>query len=146
MFTESGFEQCAKQLRVSEDAADLAMRREAAMRSVQGKITAPKGGSSSSSSSTPRLQAIANFKRAGDFSKPAFARGEDEKFKLNDLVMMSGETMAGHVRRFKKSELWADRNQVPLHTMTINKVVTYGLYLDEGKCADRRAYTPCDRH
>ena len=104
-----GFGQCSKQPRISEDAADLAMRREVAMRSLQGKIAAPfpkAGGSSSSPSSTPlldaetaekrrwacRLQAIA--KRAGDFSKPAFSKGEegilteDEKIKLNDPVMM----------------------------------------------------------
>ena len=78
----------------------------------------------------------------GDFSKPAFSKGEegilaeDEKIKLNNLVMLSGapSTMAGHVRRFEKFELWADRNQVPLYPITIDKVVKYGLYLDEGKC------------
>ena len=89
-----------------------------------------------------RLQAIA--RRAGDFSKPAFARGEDgiltydddEKFKLNNLVMMSGapSTMAGRVRRFENFELWADRNQVSLYPITIDKAVKYGVYLDDGKC------------
>ena len=117
VFTESvsyqlGFGQCSKQPRISEDAADLAMRREAA-------LSAAEGGSSSSfpsSSSTPlldaetaekrswacRLQAIA--RREGDFSKPAFSKSEDgilaedEKIKLNDLVVMMPSFHNGRAR------------------------------------------------
>ena len=138
------------------------------MTSLQGKIAAPlskgKGSSSSSSSATPlldaetaekrrwagRLQAIA--RRAGDFSKPVFAKGEegilmeDEKINLNDLVMISGapSMMAGHVRQFEKFELWADRSQVRLYPITIDKVVCAGSTWMRAS-AGLRSYLLCDR-
>ncbi|CAE7840542.1 unnamed protein product [Symbiodinium sp. CCMP2592] len=137
LFVESlgyqmGFVRCSKVPRERSAKSIAHFQREMAVRALAAPVLAPSArprlpASSSSPSATPlldlenaekqkwakRLKAIAD--RAGEHARPEGVHdaegilSEEERARLRLLVFTSGapSTMANHIRRFEKFELWA---------------------------------------
>ena len=160
LFTESftmqlGFGQCSK-VRKRAHADALALRRQAAMKSLLAmpSVPRPKLPTSATNSSTllldaeaaekqrwaARLEAVAG--RAGDHAELNKHEAGDETLtgpereRIKNLVLSSGapKTMAAHIRRWEKLERWCSANSVTLYPLTIDAVVKYALFLDSKEC------------
>ena len=87
-----------------------------------------------------RLEAIG--KRAGEAAKlfqehvSDSELSEGERLKLKQLVLTNGahRTMAAHIQTFERLEKWASALQIDLYPLTIDKVLKYGVFLDDREC------------
>ncbi|CAE7840606.1 unnamed protein product [Symbiodinium sp. CCMP2592] len=164
LFVESlgyqmGFACCSKVPRERSAKSIAHFQREMAIRALAAPVLAPSAksrlpASSSSPSATPlldlenaekqkwakRLKAIAD--RAGEYARPEGGHdaegilSEEERARLRLLVFTSGapSTMANHIRRFEKFELWARHVPLPLYPISDDKILKYAMELDSREC------------
>ncbi|CAE7811005.1 unnamed protein product [Symbiodinium sp. CCMP2592] len=164
LFVESlgyqmGFARCSKVPRERSAKSIAHFQREMAVRALAAPVLAPSArprlpASSSSPSATPlldlenaekqkwakRLKAIAD--RAGEHARPEGVHdaegilSEEERARLRLLVFTSGapSTMANHIRRFEKFELWARHVPLPLYPISDDKILKYAMELDSREC------------
>ena len=163
LFTESlgyqmGFARCSKVPRERSAESIAHFQREMAVRALAAPVLSPRSKvqlpTSSSSSATPlldmenaekqkwakRLKAIVD--RAGDHAghnREPDAGGilsADERARLRLLVFTSGApaTMANHIRRFEKFELWAQMMQLAFYPITDDLILKYAMELDTREC------------
>ena len=133
------------------------LKREAAIRALVAKPTAPKKRlkpDPDQSSSNPlldkenaekarwaaRLEAIG--RRAGAAAKLLTLDDQSddlsgsEMLKLRQLVLHSGapRTMAIHIRSFERYELWASMHSLDPFPLHVDKILKYALTLDQREC------------
>ena len=152
-----GFGLCETRVVQSGGSSISKLRKEAAIRALVSKPTAPfKKLRSSEPESTKsqlldkenaekskwaaRLEAIG--KRAGAEAKLLTRDDQSDDLtnvelaKLKQLVLISGapRTMAAHIRSFERVEMWMDFNSIPMYPLTIDKILKYALSLDQREC------------
>lgn len=152
-----GFGLCETRTLQRESSSIAKLRKEAVIRALVSKPTAPskKRRSSEPESSSSqlldkenaekakwaaRLEAIG--RRAGSEAKLLTRDDQSDDLsngelaKLKQLVLISGapRTMAAHIRSFERMEIWFDFNSIPVYPLTIDKVLKYSLFLDEREC------------
>ena len=152
-----GFGLCETRAVQRESSSISKLRKEAAIRALVSKPTAPnKRLRSSEPESTKsqlldkenaekskwaaRLEAIG--KRAGPEAKLLTRDDQSDDLtnvelaKLKQLVLISGapRTMAAHIRSFERVEVWMDYHSIPMYPITIDKILKYALFLDQREC------------
>ena len=152
-----GFGLCEHRVQSKEDLPLAALKKEAAIRALVARPTAPKKRlkpDPDQSSNTPlldkenaekarwaaRLEAIG--RRAGAAAKLLTLDDQSddlsgsEMLKLRQLVLLSGapRTMAVHIRSFERYELWASMHSLDPFPLHIDKILKYALALDQREC------------
>ena len=152
-----GFGLCETRTLQRESSSIAKLRKEAVIRALVSRPTAPskKRRSSEPESSSSqlldkenaekakwaaRLEAIG--RRAGSEAKLLTRDDQSDDLsngelaKLKQLVLISGapRTMAAHIRSFERMEIWFDFNSIPVYPLTIDKVLKYSLFLDQREC------------
>ena len=152
-----GFGLCEHRALVKEDPALSNLKKEAAIRALVSKPTAPNKRLKPDpvqSSNNPlldkenaekarwaaRLEAIG--RRAGaaakllTFDDQSADLSSSELFKLRQLVLSSGapRSMAVHIRAFERYELWSEMHSSETFPLHIDKILKYALSLDQREC------------